>query len=167
MKTKEWVKNYNKEYVRKRENVCRTSYHHNVAHSIERGHPAPEYNVDELIEWEMSQHNFEELYLSWVSADYAKDLKPSIDRLDDSKGYSFSNIELKTWKENNNKQYDISKSAKGKDCKVVKQYDLDGVLLNSFYSVRNAADTLEISMSCIARAARKERKTYKGYIWSY
>jgi len=53
------------------------------------------------------QPNFEELYNNWVKHGYDKWYKPSVDRLNDDKGYSFSNIQLVTWKENSDKQHKV------------------------------------------------------------
>jgi len=39
----------------------------------------------------------------WIENDCIKDLVPSVNRLDDYINYSLDNIELVTWKENNDK----------------------------------------------------------------
>jgi hypothetical protein len=49
------------------------------------------------------KNNFYELYNNWIDSGYKKSDKPSVDRIDDYKGYSFDNIQLMTWKENNKK----------------------------------------------------------------
>jgi hypothetical protein len=50
----------------------------------------------------LSIKNFKVLYKNWVKSGYEKNFRPSVDRLDSTKGYSFDNIRLVTWKENNN-----------------------------------------------------------------
>ena len=80
--------------------VCIRLWHHNVRNSIKRGHKPPEYSQKELIDWILKQPNFELLYTNWKISNYKQDFAVSIDRLDDSKGYSFDNIQLVTFREN-------------------------------------------------------------------
>jgi len=71
-------------------------------HSKTRGHPPPKYTFKEFKKWILSIKNFKVLYKNWVKSGYEKNFRPSVDRLDSTKGYSFDNIRLVTWKENNN-----------------------------------------------------------------
>lgn len=68
--------------------------------SRERGHEPPQYTKQEFHNWLISQPNFNKLYNNWIESNYNKWLKPSADRIENDKGYSFSNIRLMTWKEN-------------------------------------------------------------------
>ena len=68
--------------------------------SKERGHNPPTYSKEELHVWMTSQSNFKELYDNWIVSGHETDLRPSVDRLINSKGYSFDNIQLMTWREN-------------------------------------------------------------------
>lgn len=88
--------------------------------SKKRGHSKPTYSKIELTEWITSNPNFYKLYNKWVNSNYNKMLKPSIDRLDNSKGYSFDNIRLTDWKTNHNK--DASSNAKGNRVRIGKSY---------------------------------------------
>ena len=71
--------------------------------SEKRGHQPPAYTKQELGEWIKSQPNFQELFDKYIESGFDSWLKPSVDRLDDNKGYSFDNIQLITWKENHDK----------------------------------------------------------------
>lgn len=51
-------------------------------------------------------------------------------------------------------------------CKKVYQYNLDGELVNEFESTQECARN-GFSQGNIASCCRGERKTYKGYRWSY
>ena len=69
--------------------------------SKRRSHNPPEYTKEELKEWVFKQPNWQKLYNEWVESGYKTEEKPSIDRIDNSKGYYFENIRLMKWKTNN------------------------------------------------------------------
>ena len=71
--------------------------------SKKRGHHAPQYTLSELKEWFFVNKKFEKIYQDWVDSKFEKDLTPSVDRINDLDGYSFENIQLITWCENNRK----------------------------------------------------------------
>lgn len=54
-----------------------------------------------------------------------------------------------------------------KRSKIVYQYDLDGLLLATFSSAREASRKLGIGLSSITRCCRGERKQTHGYRFSY
>ncbi len=45
------------------------------------------------------------------------------------------------------------------------QIDLNGNVINQWYSIREASKILDISFSCIWDCVNKKRRTYKNYIW--
>jgi hypothetical protein len=76
-------------------------YGHQKDKSRKRGHKQPDYSLIELREYLKSTIIFHKLFKEWSRSNFKKDLVPSCDRLDNSKGYSFNNIEVVTWEENN------------------------------------------------------------------
>lgn len=54
-----------------------------------------------------------------------------------------------------------------KRSKIVYQYDLDGLLIATFSSAREASKKLGIGLSSITRCCRGERKQTSGYRFSY
>lgn len=69
--------------------------------SRDRGHGAPCFrDRHELRAWALSQPNFNVLWASYEKSGWLRDLKPSIDRLDNKRGYELDNIRLVTWREN-------------------------------------------------------------------
>lgn len=116
-------------------------------------------------------HNIFELLDNYKNSDFDKNFNPSINRLDDYKGYSFENIELITWKENNEKgrkslknKEQCSKMAKEIWSKKVIQKDLEGNIINIFSSTHDVNRILGFDSSLIARACRLN-KISKGYRW--
>ena len=69
--------------------------------SKSRGHHAPTYTKSELVNWFVQQPTLHQLFTAWKASGHEKDLRPSVDRLDNSKGYFFDNIQLTDWATNN------------------------------------------------------------------
>ena len=104
-------------------------WHSQLQNSRRRGHPAPTYTKRELGEWLFSQSEFPTLYSTWVASGCNTKLKPSIDRLDESIGYTLNNIRLITWEENYLKH--------AKDLRVpLFQYTLEGKFVRAWDSAQ-------------------------------
>ena len=134
-------------------------YTHQKEASKKRCHNPPIYSKGQLMVWVLSQPNFLLLYSNWVKSDYKKHLIPSVDRLNDFKGYSFDNIQLITFRENNTKSKLVMS-------KQVFQYDKELNLINSFQSVVGCGTTLSIKPQNISRYCNNQRH-HKKYIFSY
>lgn len=76
-------------------------YSNQKTNSKRRNHSLPSYSKEEFSDWLFSQKLFHELYNTWKTSGFESDLKPSIDREDPYLPYSFQNIRLTTWIENN------------------------------------------------------------------
>ena len=62
---------------------------------------------DEFIRWLIEDTEYRILRLAWQESGYQKNLAPSIDAIDPNIGYTLDNIQLLTWKENNQKGHTI------------------------------------------------------------
>ena len=71
--------------------------------SKKRNHSMPHFTKEEFKQWIKKQPRLKELFHNWKASNYETNLYPSINRLDDYKGYTFNNMELITWRENNRK----------------------------------------------------------------
>lgn len=70
------------------------------AYSRKRGHRQPEIRTrEDLLRW-LSTQPFMTLWLAYYVSNYDVKLRPSIDRLDNSRGYELTNIRLVSWGEN-------------------------------------------------------------------
>jgi hypothetical protein len=93
---------------------------------------------------------------------------PSIDRIDDYKGYTEENIQLMSWAENNAKGHADQKSGKNnKQSKAVLQFSLDGKLVGEYYSASQAYRDTAVSQGNISNCCRGKYKSAGGYIWAY
>ncbi len=138
--------------------------------SILRGHSSPTYTVQELYDWMITQ-GYLELYDQWVLSGYNKDLMPSCDRLDDSKGYSFSNMRLVTWQENRDKAYADRKNniLITTQHVRVRQLTKAGESICVFDSIESAARAVKGDSSNILKCCQKVKNyiTVKGYRWEF
>ena len=71
-----------------------------------------------------------------------------------------SNSLIEHYKNNKNNKH-INKKLN----KKVEQYDLNGKLINEFYSISEAARSVNINVSFLSRTCNKENYTAAGFIW--
>lgn len=114
------------------------------------------------------------LFEAYAQSDCDKYLAPSIDRIDDYKSYELANLQLLTWAENDLKgtlseknKRQCGEMAKRVFSKPVAQYTLDGKLLNTFPSTREAGRVLGVNPSTVSTVCRGELRTHKGFVWKY
>ena len=128
-------------------------YKNQELHSKTRGHTAPQYTYEEFKAWLLVNPKYKELYDAYKTSNYKTDLVPSIDRLDSTKGYSFDNIELVTFKENMQRNGVNLQNTLGKKVCVVNKYS--GEVIGEFKSQNLAAMVLGISSKKIGMKVDK------------
>ncbi len=146
--------------------VLRVIYKTQKSSSKRRGHGCIPYSKSELSEW-LYSNSFKPLYDKWIESGKKKDLKPSVDRIDDFKGYSFDNIKLGTWAENRQHQYDDITSGNGTSgarCKAVYKLDDDFNPIDRYISYSQAARSMGYSLEY---QIKKKVKCRSGFYWSY
>lgn len=155
-------------YYKTKIGLCALIYKSQCSSSKSRGHDKPNYTKEELKNWILSRHNFNELYTKWVVSGYKQDLKPSIDRFRDNEGYSFSNIKLGTWMENRQDQYDkSSKGIIGNKLRPITQSDLDGNKIKDFMSINEAVREVGLAQGNLWKVLNGIGQTLGGYKWNY
>ena len=97
---------HREKYNRTKKGLLSAIYDGQKGSSKTRGHNPPSYTKEWLAEWLFNQPNFKLLYSEWEASNYLKDLKPSVDRINDDLGYLETNIQLMTSKQNEDKQND-------------------------------------------------------------
>jgi hypothetical protein len=161
---------YTREYYKKNKKtlkfVVSVMYQAQIANSIKRGHNPPEYTQDELYQWVKKQKNLEELMKNWKNSGYRKNFKPSCDRIDDYKGYSFDNIRLVTTEFNIKRGHIDRKNGINNKINIkISQFTKDNILVKTYESSMIAFRETGINPSNIRQCARGLRKTAGGYIW--
>jgi hypothetical protein len=146
--------------------VVRVIYKTQKRHNKIRGHGVMPYSKSELKSW-LYDNRFKALFDAWVLSGWLKRLKPSVDRIDDFKGYSFSNIKLGTWSDNAEHQHqDIINGigTGGERCKVIYKYDGVKNLIATYVSYSSAARDMGYSLEY---QIKKKIKCRGGYYWAY
>lgn len=147
---------------RTQEGLLYSIYQGQKSSSRKRGHVGPLYSLVDLIEWCMNQEIYHELFGAWQNSNYLHELVPSINRLDETTGYSFDNIELLSWGVHR-------KKAKGRGQKRVIQTTLEGNFLKEYVSCSEAARQLNIwnGATGISLVARGKKHSFKGFRFYY
>jgi len=158
----------NNKWKLSKKGVITTIYNSQKESSKKRNHNPPMYILSELREWLFNDWIFNLLYDNWVNCGYLKDMKPSVDRLDDYKGYSLDNIQLMTWKENNRRSHvDRYKGINNKTSKRVAQYNLNNSLISEYYSISEASRRTGCNNAHIGSCCKGKRNTTGGFKWAY
>lgn len=136
--------------------------------SKRRNLPMPEYKKNEFVKWILGQPAFMILYNNWVNSNYSRWQKPSVDRIDESKTYSFDNIRLVSWLDNHNsavKNKMLGLGSQGMCCKEIMQFTFDGKFIEQYLSGAEATRATKIYGVC--NAANGSKNFAGGYIWIY
>lgn len=172
MDKKEYMKVYRKTHKADFKNWLTKTYGRMKRDNKHKFNAELPFSKQQFADWVLCQNIFE-LLDDYKNNNFDKDFNPSINRIDDYKGYSFENIELITWKENNEKgrkslknKEQCAKMSKEKWSKKVIQKDLEGNIINIFNSTHDVNRILGFNSSLIARACRLN-KISKGYRWEY
>jgi len=124
--------------------------------------------MQELKDWVLGHPNFEQLYKSWIASGHNTLKKPSIDRLNDYKPYTFDNIRLTTWEENKAKLYEDKISGRNnKTGRPVLQFSKDGQFIKEHYSCKQAQRDTGAHNGHIIKVCNGVRKTAGGFVWRY
>lgn len=146
--------------------VFRVIYKTQKRHQRLRGHGDMPYTKQDLVVW-CKENGFDLIFNAWVQSGYDSNLKPSIDRIDDFKGYSLDNIRLGTWRENRNHQaQDIinGTGTSGKRCKPVGKYDSDWNLVCKYPSYQSAKRDIGYKLEY---QIKKSVMCRNGFYWRY
>lgn len=148
-----------KKYQKTPKGVLNTIYRNQLLKQKRHGIKV-NYTYEEFKNKYINNKKYLELYNSWLKSGCLTNLKPSFDRIDNNKDYSFDNLQIITWKENNDK-------GRKEHSLKVKQYDLNGNYIKTYNSIIEASKELGIYKSNISKVCKGKMKTTGGYIWKY
>lgn len=158
-------------YIRSKKGVITSIYRKQRETSRKRGMPPPSYSKKDFESWVKNHPSFDKLFKNWVSRGFETLVKPSVDRLDCTKGYTLSNIRLVTWEENMKAFHrDMRKGIKSplsNSPRAVTQFSLSGVKIRDYISLSEAAEVNNISVTSISDCCRGVRGKSCGFKWEY
>lgn len=158
-------------YLKGETGLITSLYNNQRRSSKKRGHPMPDYSKEELRVRLIPDFVFQTLMNNWGNCGFHKDMKPSLDRLDDNMPYTMNNIQLMTWGENQSKaRFDtrIGKLLHGhKPQKAVIQLTKSGEFVKTFPSASEASRQVGISKAHIGDCCREQYEFAGGYRWKF
>ena len=155
-----------KRFIRSKHGVINQMYSSSISRTKKKGFTPVSFTKEELEKWVYSRKEFHILYDEWVLEDYPTALKPSLDRLDDYKGYSLDNIRIVTANTNVKRYYsDAINGINTKSAKPVEQYSLDGEYIKTFHSLSSAARSVNGIPSNINQVINGTYAQAYGYKW--
>lgn len=161
-----------RKYDKTKKGIVTKIFGHQIERSAKKEKIYVSYTKQELTEWMMEQTIFHTLFDVWTNSGHIKELKPSVDRIDDMLGYSLDNIQLMTFIENKTKGHESCKKAivsSGKKHRRVIRVSEDGDVLGSYISINEASRITGVGSGNIASCVNINKCQHKagGFIWRY
>lgn len=125
---------------------------------------SPNYSKEEFVKKWIDNPKFIELFNQWKNNNYKTLLSPSFDRINNSLGYTFNNIQLVTWGQNI-KNY--IKDVKYFSATGVIMYDKNNNEINRFNSMIEAEKKTGIRWKSIQRCCHGGRKSTHGFKFAF
>ena len=136
-------------------------YQAQIERSAIRGHEAPSYTYDEFHSW-LVMNEYDSMLKAWVNSGMKKNLAPSVDRIDNSIGYTIDNIRLVTWRKNLEAAFDyFSENCK---CKKLLRIDIDNGTVTEYVSVSAAVRDMGYK---VEYQIKNQVPCRNGFYWKY
>lgn len=123
-----------------------------------------DFSLSEFHDLYLEDKKYNRLYSDWVKSGFHKQLKPSIDRINNKKGYFINNINMLTWAENRFKQ-SATDGKRGRKPAVMQIFG--DKIIKRFISQRHAVKELGISQSNLSDVLNGKRNYVNGYKFIY
>lgn len=163
---------YDRDKARTPEGLVRRVYNNQRMTTRKMGRALPAYTYEQLCLWLDAQPEFHILYHAWVAGGYAKDDSPSVDRKDNTIGYTLNNIQVVSWRQNllNQKKQNLSGEYLHTGSKAINQLSLDGAFIAKFESIGIALRHIKgdrKGTSNVAAVADGKWQSAYGYKWEW
>lgn len=142
--------------------VLTNMYHHQKTRNKLKGFGEMGYTLEWFQDAFLNNDKYNRMFEEWVKSGYSKAKKPTIDRINNKKGYKKDNIQLLAWADNRFKQTMERRCRKGK---VLQK--LNGEVVKVWKSQREIWRTLNVQQSMISMALTGKCKTAYGFEWEY
>lgn len=143
-------------------------YKNQKRNSVERNHIMPNCTRNELLDFALSDSNYNRIHNNWVTSEYDNSLSPSYDRINDYKPYTLNNIGIKTGGEHCAKTgLDKINGFNNKASKSVMAISIISGEKILFYSVSEAARKTPTNRNRIQRCCQGELKSAGNHIWKW
>lgn len=129
--------------------------------SKRRGHKKPKYTKQQLMDWCIKETEFIKIYINWCKSGFVKDLKPSIDRKENDKGYSFDNIRVTTW--DDNRRLAIGEQSK----QVLQICKASGNLIEKYDTLKLASQSTGIPRTTLSNWINNKYRNNSEYIFKF
>ena len=133
--------------------------------SPKRGLGKVGYLKEELKVYCSESLEFMTMFEKWKESNYFIDLRPTIDRVDNFKGYNFKNIQPMTYRDNINREHQDRTTGNSRALKRVIQFSKDGKKIKEFFSIMEAARQTNSNQSHIGSVCSGKRKSHNGFMW--
>lgn len=143
-------------------------YSSQKASSKSRGFKEVDYSKEWLETYCKNSEEFMNMFNEWEKANHQINLRPTIDRKDNMKGYEKDNIQPMTYRDNVKKEH-LSRRLGNSNLKqkAVIQIDKNGNQIREFRSTMEASRETGANQSHIGSCCNGNRKTHKGYQWKF
>jgi len=140
-------------------------YSNQLMSSRQRGHSLPNYTLIEFREWVFKNKKFHIMFDNWEKSGYLKNLVPSCDRTDNSKGYDLDRLQIMTWREHNLKTWECRSNGEDGISKPVIGIEIRSGKEIKFHSITHAQR--ELNICHVSSCCLGERKSAGGYHWRF
>ena len=151
-------------YRRTKLGVLTNAYNKQIERCKKYNRDIPTYSLKEFQDKFWNDNKFNSIYWAWVEGGFKKEIKPSFDRIDATKSYSFNNIQILTWQENREKG---DKEKINIYTTALNMYDIQGNFIKSFNSTKDAVRETGINQSLITGCCRGKYSRAKDYVFKY
>lgn len=135
--------------------------------SKERKHSLPNYTKEELVDWFFIQDSFNKLFEDWVASGFNKWDRPSVDRISNQLPYTLDNIQLTTFKENNDRSHIDASNGEFQELCSVDCFDLSSAFICTYKSIAEAARCTGLTIGAIHNACNKPNRAATKFLFKY
>lgn len=156
--------NNTKRFRKTPKGVLTNIYSKQVERSRNKSMPLPSYTLKEFHAKYLDDAKYLRIFNEWVKSGYNKYKKPSFDRIDCMKPYSFDNIQVMTWEENRYKQRMEASRIRATQLKATNIVTNEETI---YKSVSDAVRKTGFTQGCISACLNGYGKIYKNCTWEY